>query len=47
MANGQHDHVVTLEELSHYLKLSRFTVYKPVQEGVIPGQKLGGHWLVS
>jgi len=44
MSNGQQDQVMTLEELSHYLKLPKSTVYKLVQEGRIPGQKLGKQW---
>ncbi|KEA62572.1 putative phage protein [Marinobacterium lacunae] len=35
---------MTLEELSLYLKLPKSTVYKLVQEGRIPGQKLGKQW---
>jgi excisionase family DNA binding protein len=38
------DEVLTLDELSDYLKLSKSTTYKLVQEGVIPGQKVGKHW---
>ncbi|WP_036190047.1 helix-turn-helix domain-containing protein [Marinobacterium lacunae] len=44
MSNGQQDQVMTLEELSLYLKLPKSTVYKLVQEGRIPGQKLGKQW---
>jgi excisionase family DNA binding protein len=39
--NGE---VLTLVELAQYLKLSKSTTYKLVQEGKIPGQKLGKHW---
>ncbi len=35
---------MTLDELSVYLKISKSTVYKLVQEGRIPGQKLGKQW---
>lgn len=38
------DQVLTLDELAEYLKLSKSTTYKLVQEGVIPGQKVGKHW---
>ena len=38
------DEVLTIPELAEYLKLSKSTVYKLVQEGKIPGQKLGKHW---
>jgi excisionase family DNA binding protein len=36
--------VLTLDELADYLKLPKSTTYKLVQEGVIPGQKVGKHW---
>jgi len=36
--------VLTLEELSVYLKVPKSTLYKIVREGKIPGQKVGRHW---
>jgi excisionase family DNA binding protein len=36
--------VLTLEELSLYLKIPRSTLYKIVREGKVPGQKVGRHW---
>ena len=36
--------VMTIEELSHYLKISRSTLYKLAQEGRVPCQKVGRHW---
>ncbi|WP_375752887.1 helix-turn-helix domain-containing protein [Vibrio sp. HN007] len=42
--NEQSDQVMTLEELAVYLKLPKSTVYKLVQDGRIPGQKLGKQW---
>ncbi len=36
--------VLTLEELSAYLKIPRSTLYKIVREGRIPCQKVGRHW---
>lgn len=36
--------VMTIEELSHYLKISRSTLYKLAQEGKVPCQKVGRHW---
>ena len=42
--NEQTDEIMTLEELSIYLKIPKSTVYKLVQEGRIPGQKLGKQW---
>lgn len=44
MTNDQIDQVMTLEELATYLKLPKSTIYKLVQEGRIPGQKLGKQW---
>jgi len=38
------DEVMTIEELAIYLKLSKSTLYKLVQEGKVPGQKVGRHW---
>lgn len=36
--------VLTIEELSAYLKISKSTLYKLVREGKIPSQKIGRHW---
>lgn len=44
MPNANHDQVMTLEELAVYLKIPKSTLYKLVQEGRIPGQKLGKQW---
>lgn len=44
MAESNTDQVMTLEELSLYLKIPKSTLYKLVQEGRIPGQKLGKQW---
>jgi len=38
------EEILTLNELSQYLKISKSTVYKLCQEGRIPGQKVGRHW---
>ena len=42
--NEHPDEIMTLKELSVYLKLPKSTVYKLVQDGRIPGQKLGKQW---
>jgi len=47
MSNEQPDAVMTLDELAQYLKVSKSTLYKQVQEGRIPGQKLGKQWRFS
>ena len=36
--------VLTIDELAEYLKISKSTLYKLAQEGVLPGQKVGKHW---
>ncbi len=36
--------VLTIEELSDYLRISRSTLYKLAQEGRVPCQKVGRHW---
>jgi excisionase family DNA binding protein len=38
------EEILTLNELSQYLKICKSTVYKLCQEGKIPGQKVGRHW---
>ena len=42
--NHQLAEVLTIEELSIYLKIPRSTLYKIVREGKVPGQKVGRHW---
>ena len=36
--------VMTIEELSTYLKIPKSTLYKLVREGRVPSQKVGRHW---
>lgn len=36
--------ILTLDELSDYLKISKSSLYKLVQAGKIPGSKVGKHW---
>jgi excisionase family DNA binding protein len=36
--------VLTIEELSVYLKIPKSTLYKIVREGKVPSQKVGRHW---
>lgn len=38
------DSVMTIDELSDYLKVAKSTLYKLAQEGKLPGQKVGRHW---
>ena len=44
MTNPANEHVMTLDELALYLKVPKSTLYKAVQEGRIPGQKIGKQW---
>jgi excisionase family DNA binding protein len=44
MAKSTMDTVMTIAELSKYLKISRSTLYKLAQDGKLPGQKVGRHW---
>lgn len=36
--------VMTIEELSEYLKVSKSSLYKLAQKGSLPGKKIGKHW---
>lgn len=38
------DRIMTLEEVSKYLKLHKATVYKMAQAGRIPASKVGKVW---
>lgn len=42
--NERFSTVLTIEELSDYLKISKSTLYKLVREGKVPSQKVGRHW---
>ena len=36
--------VMTIAELSEYLRVPKSTLYKLAQEGKLPGQNVGRHW---
>lgn len=36
--------LMTIEDLSTYLKISKETLYKMVQKGDVPGSKIGNQW---
>jgi len=36
--------IMTIDELSDYLRVSKSTVYKLVQSGRLPGKKAGRQW---
>ncbi len=42
--NDTEDAVMTVQEVSQYLRLAESTVYKLVQDGKLPGRKVGGRW---
>jgi excisionase family DNA binding protein len=44
MANADAGDIMTIEELSSYLKIPKSTLYKLAQEGKLPGQKIGKQW---
>lgn len=44
MPGAEHDKWMTLHELASYLKVSKSALYKMVQEGRIPGGKVGRVW---
>jgi len=41
------EEILTLNEVAHYLKLSRITVHRLANQGVIPGVKVGKQWRFS
>ena len=41
---SKHDEILTIDELADYLKISKSTLCKLVQEEKIPVQKIGKHW---
>ncbi len=42
--DGNTDEILTVQELSDYLKVPVSTLYKLVREGSIPATKIGKHW---
>lgn len=47
MNHSDQDAVMTVQEVSQYLKIAKSTVYKLAQEGTLPGRKVGGTWRFS
>lgn len=39
--------VMTIGDLAEYLQISTSSLYKLVQSGKVPGQKVGKHWRFS
>jgi len=44
MADKQRDDILTLENLTEYLKIPKSTLYKLLQSGDLPGRKVGKQW---
>lgn len=42
----QEREIMTVAQVAEYLQISEVTTYKLVQEGRIPGFKIGRHWRV-
>lgn len=38
------DDIMTIDALAEYLKIFRSMLYKLIQEGKLPGQKVGKRW---
>jgi excisionase family DNA binding protein len=36
------DEIMTIKDLSHYLKINEKTIYKLAKQGKLPGVKIGG-----
>ena len=47
MNEGASDFIMTVEEVSEYLRLAKSTIYKLLNEGKLPGRKIGGSWRFS
>jgi len=47
MSENKPGPVLTIDEISDYLKIPKSTVYKLVREGKIPANKIGRHWRFS
>jgi excisionase family DNA binding protein len=39
--------IMTITQVAEYLQISEITTYKLVNEGTIPGFKIGRHWRVK
>ncbi len=47
MSEDKFDAVMTVHEVSEYLKLAESTVYRLAREGQLPARKVGGMWRFS
>ena len=44
MSDAKPGDILTVDDLSAYLKIPKSTIYKLVRENKIPAQKIGRHW---
>ncbi len=44
MAVNTKPSLMTIDEVARYLRMKKVTIYKHVQEGKIPGFKVGSKW---
>lgn len=44
---GLADDLLTVQEVSIYLRKSRSTIYRLTREGLLPAKKVGGTWRYS
>ena len=47
MTENEFDAVMTVPEVSEYLKLAESTVYRLAKDNKLPGRKVGGMWRFS
>jgi excisionase family DNA binding protein len=47
MMNKPEPSVLTIDEVSEYLRIPKSSIYKLAQKGKIPAQKVGRHWRFS
>lgn len=47
MTISEADAVLTVSEVSEYLKLAESTIYRLAKENKLPGRKVGGAWRFS
>ncbi len=41
------DDILSIREVSEFLKVKEQTVYRLVQQGKLPGVKIGGQWKIK
>jgi excisionase family DNA binding protein len=46
-SKDEYPEIMTVSQVADYFQISEMTTYKLVQEGTIPGFKIGRHWRVQ